>query len=66
MGQYRNLTIEDTSYLENMLALTEYFTNGSLQLSGEPSDPDVWYVSPHGVEAHYDLVHNRIIAPAGF
>ncbi len=65
-GQYRNLTIEDTSYLENMLALTEYFTNGSLQLSGEPSDPDVWYVSPHGVEAHYDLVHNRIIAPAGF
>lgn len=65
-GQYRNLTIGDTSYLENMLALNEYFTNGSLQLSGEPSDPDVWYVSPHGVEAHYDLVHNRIIAPAGF
>jgi putative endopeptidase len=65
-GQYRNLTIGDQSYLENMLALTEYFTNGSLQLSGQPSDPDVWYVSPHGVEAHYDLVHNRIIAPAGF
>ena len=21
---------------------------------------------PHGVQAHYDLVHNRIIAPAGF
>ena len=65
-GQYRNLTIGDRSYLENMLAITEFFTNGSLQLSGEPSDPDVWYVSPHGVEAHYDLVHNRIIAPAGF
>lgn len=65
-GQYRNLTIGDRSYLENMLALTEYFTEGSLQLSGEPSDPDIWYVSPHGVQAHYDLVHNRIIAPAGF
>lgn len=65
-GQYQNLTIRDSSYLENMLALTEYFTEGSLKLSGEPSDPDVWYVSPHGVEAHYDLVHNRIIAPAGF
>ena len=65
-GEYRNLTITDESYLKNMLALTEYFTNGSLQLSGEPSDPDVWYVSPHGVEAHYDLVHNRIVVPAGF
>lgn len=65
-AHYRNLTIGDHSYLENMLAITEFFTNGSLQLSGEPSDPDVWYVSPHGVEAHYDLVHNRIIAPAGF
>ncbi len=65
-GEYQNLTIKDQSYLENMLALTEYFTNGSLQLPGEPSDPDVWYVSPHGVEAHYDLVHNRIVVPAGF
>lgn len=65
-GEYRNLTLTDRSYLQNMLALTEYFTNGSMQLSGAPSDPDVWYVSPHGVEAHYDLIHNRIIAPAGF
>lgn len=65
-GEYKNLTITDRSYLTNMLALTEFFTNGSLQLSGEPSDPDVWYVSPHGVEAHYDLIHNRIITPAGF
>ena len=65
-GQYQNLTITDNSYLENMLELTDYFTNGSLQLSGEPSNPDVWYTSPHGVAAHYDLVHNRIITPAGF
>lgn len=65
-GQYKNLTISDHSYLENMLELTDYFTNGSLQLSGEPSNPDVWYTSPHGVAAHYDLVHNRIITPAGF
>lgn len=65
-AEYKNLTITDGSYLNNMLSLTEYFTNGTLQFSGEPSDPDVWYVSPHGVEAHYDLIHNRIIAPAGF
>lgn len=65
-GEFHNLTLTDRSYLENMLSITSYFTNGSLQLSGTPSDPDTWYVSPHGVEAHYDLVHNRIVAPAGF
>ena len=65
-GYYHNLSINDTSYLENMLELTDYYTNGSLYLSGQLSDPDVWYVSPQGVDAHYDLIHNRIVIPAGF
>jgi len=65
-GYYHNLTLTDRSYLENMLELTDYYTNGTLYLSGQPSDPDVWYVSPQGVDAHYDLIHNRIVTPAGF
>ncbi|MDD1724342.1 MAG: M13 family metallopeptidase, partial [Methanospirillum sp.] len=30
-GEFHNLTLTDRSYLENMLSITSYFTNGSLQ-----------------------------------
>ena len=64
-GDYRNLEVTDRSYLDNVLNVSSYYYFASLQIAGTPSDPDVWYLSSHSVNAYYDTSRNKIVLPAG-
>lgn len=64
-GDYRGLGISDRSYLDNILNITTYYYYASLLIADTPSDPDVWYLSPHSVNAYYDTSRNKIVLPAG-
>lgn len=64
-GDYSNLQVSDRSYLNNILNLSSYYYLASLQIAETPSDPDVWYLSPHSVNAYYDTSRNKIVLPAG-
>ncbi len=64
-GDYRNLEVSDSSYLDNILNITAYYYMASLQIADTPSNPDTWYLSPHSVNAYYDTNRNKIVLPAG-
>ncbi|PKL59469.1 MAG: M13 family peptidase, partial [Methanomicrobiales archaeon HGW-Methanomicrobiales-4] len=64
-GDYSNLKVSDRSYLDNILNITSYYYLAGIQIAGTPSDPDVWYLSPHSVNAYYDTTRNKIVLPAG-
>lgn len=64
-GNYRNLEVSNSSYLENVLNITCYYYRASLQIADTPSNPDTWYLSSHSVNAYYDTTRNKIVLPAG-
>ncbi len=64
-GDYRNLEVGNSSYLDNVLNITCYYYRASLQIADTPSNPDTWYLSPHSVNAYYDTTRNKIVLPAG-
>jgi len=64
-GNYSNLEVSNSSYLENMLNITSYYYRASLQIAETPSNPDTWYLSSHSVNAYYDTTRNKIVLPAG-
>ncbi|HWQ67738.1 MAG TPA: M13 family metallopeptidase [Methanospirillum sp.] len=64
-GNYSRLSVSDRSYLGNIINISSYYYYMSLQLAGMESDPDVWYLSPHSVNAYYDTTRNKIVLPAG-
>jgi putative endopeptidase len=64
-GDYSNLDISDQSYLDNILNITSYYYYAGLLIAETPSDPDVWYLSAHSVNAYYDTSRNKIVLPAG-
>lgn len=64
-NDYSDLNISRNSYIENILNLSSYYFYAGMQMAGEPSDPDVWFVNPQTVNAYYDTPHNKIVMPAG-
>ncbi len=64
-GDYRNLEVGNSSYLDNVLNITCYYYRASLQIADTPSNPDTWYLSSHSVNAYYDTTRNKIVLPAG-
>lgn len=53
------------SYLENVLAASEWFTRDNYSKMDKPVDKEEWYMTPQTVNAYYSPLTNEICFPAG-
>lgn len=63
---YSEINIDPSkSYMENVLAASEWFTRDNYNRLGKPVDKDEWYMYPQTVNAYYSPQTNEICFPAG-
>lgn len=63
---YSGISIDPSkSYLENVLAASEWFTRDNYSKMDKPVDKDEWYMTPQTVNAYYSPLTNEICFPAG-
>lgn len=53
------------SYMENVLAASEWFTKDNFSKMDQPVDRDEWHMFPQTVNAYYSPITNEICFPAG-
>lgn len=61
---YSQLTIDQSGYMKNILAIMKFETNYQLSKIGKPVDPNLWQMSPQTVNAYYEPTTNEICFPA--
>ena len=61
---YSQLTIDQSGYLKNILAIMKFENNYQLSMIGKPVDPNRWQMSPQTVNAYYEPTTNEICFPA--
>ncbi len=62
---YSSLTIDRTSYLENLRRAAEFNFRYTMGKIGKPVDPTEWGMTPPTVNAYYNPTRNEIVFPAG-
>jgi putative endopeptidase len=62
---YSALTIERTSYLQNLVRATEFESERRLNKIGKPVDRTEWIMTPPTVNAYNNSSMNEIVFPAG-
>lgn len=62
---YSSLTIDRTSYVENLRRAAEFNVRYNLSKVGRPVDPTEWGMTPPTVNAYYSPRRNEIVFPAG-
>lgn len=63
---YSEIQIDpDKSYMENVLAASEWFTRDNYSKMDKPVDKEEWYMTPQTVNAYYSPLTNEICFPAG-
>ena len=62
---YEDLTVSDSSYLQNVYAANVYAVRDNLDKLGEPVDKEEWFMTPQTVNAYYSPTFNEIVFPAG-
>ncbi len=62
---YSALTIDRTSYLENLRRAAEFNFRYNMSKIGKPVDPTEWGMTPPTVNAYYSATRNEIVFPAG-
>jgi putative endopeptidase len=61
---YSQLTIDQSGYMKNILAIMKFENNYQLSMIGQPVDPNRWQMSPQTVNAYYEPTTNEICFPA--
>lgn len=62
---YTKLTIDQTSYLENVRHAAQFAMQREINKIGKPVDKTEWGMSPQTVNAYYNPSMNEIVFPAG-
>jgi putative endopeptidase len=62
---YSALTIDDSSYVKNVMRSNEFEFNRNLGKIGHPVDRTEWGMTPPTVNAYYNPSFNEIVFPAG-
>jgi putative endopeptidase len=62
---YSQLTIDRTSYLENLRRAAQFNFRYTMSRIGKPVDPTEWGMTPPTVNAYYSATRNEIVFPAG-
>ena len=62
---YEDLTIADSSYIQNIYAANAFAVRDNLNKLGKPVDKDEWFMTPQTVNAYYSPTFNEIVFPAG-
>lgn len=63
---YSEIQIDpDKSYMENVLAASEWFTRDNYSKMDKPVDKGEWFMTPQTVNAYYSPLTNEICFPAG-
>ncbi|MDE7160348.1 MAG: M13 family metallopeptidase [Muribaculaceae bacterium] len=63
---YSGITVDPKkSYLENVLAASEWYTMDNYSKLGKPVDKTEWHMTPQTVNAYYNPTTNEICFPAG-
>ena len=62
---YEDLSIGDSSYVENVYAASAFLMRDNLDKLGKPVDKDEWFMTPQTVNAYYSPTFNEIVFPAG-
>lgn len=63
---YSGITIDPSkSYMENVLAASEWYTMDNYSKLGKPVDKTEWHMTPQTVNAYYNPTTNEICFPAG-
>jgi putative endopeptidase len=62
---YSKLTIDPSSYIQNIIQVRKFGYNRMLEKLGKPVDKSEWYMSPQMVNAYYSSSNNEIVFPAG-
>ena len=62
---YTKLEIKNDSVYENILRSATFEDEFWLQKIGQKTDPTIWYMNAHEVNAYYDPATNEICFPAG-
>lgn len=63
---YSEIQIDpDKSYMENVLAASEWFTRDNYSKMDKPVDKEEWFMTPQTVNAYYSPLTNEICFPAG-
>jgi putative endopeptidase len=63
---YSGVTIDRTTYLENVLSASRYRVRDDLGQIGKPVDRSRWGMTPPTMNAYYDPSMNEIVVPAGY
>lgn len=61
---YADVTLKDSSYIENVLLLTRRMRRQVLDRIGKPTDRSIWYMLPSTVNAYYAPNSNEMVFPA--
>ncbi len=63
---YSEIKIDPSrTYMENVLAASEWFTRDNYSKMDKPVDKEEWYMTPQTVNAYYSPLTNEICFPAG-
>jgi putative endopeptidase len=62
---YSSLTIDRSSYLQNLRRVSEFNFRFNLAKVGKAPDPTEWGMTPPTVNAYYSPTRNEIVFPAG-
>lgn len=63
---YSGISIDPSkTYMENLLAASEWFTRDNFSKVGKPVDKEEWHFTPQTVNAYYSPLSNEICFPAG-
>ncbi|MGA2623762.1 MAG: M13 family metallopeptidase [Bacteroidota bacterium] len=62
---YSSLSIDRSSYLENVRRASAFMTQFQINKIGKPVDKTEWGMSPPTVNAYYNSSRNEIVFPAG-
>lgn len=63
---YSEIQIDpDKSYMENVLAASEWFTRDNYSKMDKPVNKEEWFMTPQTVNAYYSPLTNEICFPAG-
>ncbi len=63
---YSGISVDpEKSYMENVLAASEWYTMDNYSKLGKPVDKTEWHMTPQTVNAYYNPTTNEICFPAG-
>jgi putative endopeptidase len=63
---YAGVTIDKTTYLDDVLSATRYEVRDDLNQIGKPVDRGRWGMTPPTMNAYYNPQMNEIVVPAGY